>query len=245
MANGLSGKAKGDGDARPTGMPTPSCWSSRRLISSGRCRNNQDAEWCRTPALRAWLGTGTTTTTMSVPPKSVGARLPPSANWRERVTSSRTGASGGPCHRRQLPGAYLIAKETASGSTIEAVLLQTCRQSSPGMMRRMNSSKSGAVNVVFSWFGPPITPLAIGWSHVNSRAVNLRPSPAAIPRQRCGPWPSRATARRYLFPAGIHRRRTFSTSTPSRDRMWSSAFCSATNGITLRQQRLNQRAVSW
>jgi len=45
-----------------------------------------------------------------------------------------------------------------------AVVADFAFQSSPGMMRRMNSSNNGTVKAVSPWLGLQIMPLAINWS---------------------------------------------------------------------------------
>jgi hypothetical protein len=46
-----------------------------------------------------------------------------------------------------------------------------CFQSSPAMIRRMNSSNSGTVNAVSPWLGLQIMPFAINWLRVGPSEV--------------------------------------------------------------------------
>jgi hypothetical protein len=78
-------------------------------------------------------------------------------------------------------------------------------QSSPGIIRSMNSSNSGTVNVVSPWLGLQIIPLPISWLLVGPRDVTSRPSFSAISPDLCGPGPRSDIARRYLFSAGVSR----------------------------------------
>ena len=60
-------------------------------------------------------------------------------------------------------------------------------QSSPGMTRRMNSSKRGTVNAVSPWFGLQITPLEINWLRVGPSEVTFRLNSSAMSPDRWGP----------------------------------------------------------
>lgn len=70
------------------------------------------------------------------------------------------------------------------------------RQSSPGTIRRMNSSNSGTVNAVSPWLGLQTMPLAINELRTGPRELTSRLRQSAIAPDRWGPGPSSAMARR-------------------------------------------------
>ena len=65
-------------------------------------------------------------------------------------------------------------------------LCQT-RHSSPGMIRRMNSSNSGTVNAVSPWLGLQIIPLTIKELRTGPSELTSRFKQSAIAPERCGP----------------------------------------------------------
>jgi len=79
--------------------------------------------------------------------------------------------------------------------------------SAPGMMRFINSSKRGTVNAVSPWLGLQIIPFVMRLCGTGPRELTLLPSICAISPERCGPGPSSAIPRKYLFSAGVRRSR--------------------------------------
>src|SRR5688572_17477629 len=112
------------------------------------------------------------------------------------------------------------------------------RQSSPGMMRRMNSSNSGTVKAVSPWLGLKIMPFAISWLRIGASDVTLRPNAAATSPERCGPGPSSAIARRYFFSASVNR------SKRTRKKLSSSAAIATRDACSTSARTIGERGAA-
>lgn len=121
----------------------------------------------------------------------------PLASWG-RLRPPRRAALGAPETANRL-------RLIASGREHFTLPHQTASQSLPGIIRFMNSSKSGTVNAVSPWLGLQIMPLAMRLLRIGPKAVTRLLSLSAISPDLCGPGPSSAMARRYFFSVGVNR----------------------------------------
>lgn len=77
------------------------------------------------------------------------------------------------------------------------------RHSFPGMIRFMNSSKSGTVNAASPCDGLQTIPFPITPARVGASDETSRPRIPAISPERCGPGPGSAIAMRYRRSSGV------------------------------------------